>query len=172
MASNTPDFDFIVKKIRNKTFGIFDTVSPEKGSQSSSVFYGVSLPGSRFRIYILTHQKDEKIRNIKHNPCISFVIPLCHRFFCFLPFSTIYFQSNAEIIPYVDPEAQIIFKKNRILRKVLSDACNSDEKGDLMFIRLKPRRKVLIYKLGFNLRSLLRNFERDHYIIQIPSEKY
>lgn len=172
MTKTTPSYDFIVKKIRNKTFGLLDTVSPEEGSKTSGVSYGVSPPESRLRIYILTNQNDVKLRNIKHHPRISFSIPLCHRFICFLPFSTVYFESNGEIIPHNDPEAQTVFKESRILRKVLKDAMNLYGKENLVFIRLKPTKKALLYRPGLSFRSLFQYNERTYDVIKIPENNY
>ncbi len=172
MTKTKPSFDFILKKIRNKTFGLLDTVSPEGESQTSGVLYGVSPPESKFRIYILTNHNDIKLRKIKDTPQISFTIPFCHHFVCFLPFSTVYFESNAEIVTYNNPEAQKVFKKNSKLRTVLKDVMNSNEKENLVFIRLKPTKRALLYKPGLSFRSLVRNKERIYDIIKIPEDKY
>jgi hypothetical protein len=171
MTKTAPSFDFIVEKIRKRAYGLLETVSPEEGPITSSVLYGVSPPNSKFRIYILTYQTDVKFRNIKHSSQISFTIPLCHRFICLLPFAAVYFDSNAEFIPFNDPEAQHIFQENRQLKKELKEilSLTEIERG---FIRLKPTKKVLLYKPGLSLRSVLKQNEQTYAIIKIPESHY
>ncbi|MFX1285053.1 MAG: hypothetical protein ACFFB5_15430 [Promethearchaeota archaeon] len=172
MTKSIPNFEFIANKIRNQTFGLLDIISPEGETQTSGVSYGVSPPESKFGIYILSNQNDLNFKKIKGNPRISFSIPLCHRFICFLPFSTVYFESKAEIIPYNNSEAQKIFRKTRKLRTMLKEAIKLNEEKGLIFIRLKPSKRVLLYRPSLSFRSLLRKNERTYDIIKIPEDKY
>ena len=171
MTKTAPSFDIIVKKIRTKVYGLLDTASPEGGSKTSGVLYGVSPPNSKFRIYILTNQHDVKLRNIQQTQQISFTIPLYHRFICFLPFDSVYFESNAEIIPYNDPEAQQVFQENHQLKKELKDVIALTE-NEKRFIRLKPTKKVLLYKPGLNIRSMVKKDGKTFVIIKIPEAQY
>ncbi len=171
MTKAVPRFDFVVKQIRRKIYGLLETVSPEGESKTSGVLYGVSPPDSKFRIFVLTYQNDVKLRNIRHTPQTSFTIPLCHRLICFLPFTTVYFKSNAEIIPINDPEALQVFQETRQLKKELKDVMASTE-NETGFIRLKPTKKVLLYKPGLSFRSLVQKNERTYAVIKIPENLY
>lgn len=172
LTENFHSFDYIEKQIRNKTFGILSTVSPKFKPQSSGILYSVSLPNSKFALYVITSQNYVKVRNIRKNPNVSFVIPFPHYFLRFVPSSTVYFQGTAEILPINHLKAQKSFSQKRFLRKILNDFSRSSEHEEMVFIRIKPKRKICVYGLGFTIRQLRKEHVGRDYSVTIPLEKY
>jgi general stress protein 26 len=80
-----PTFDFIEKQIRKKSFGINSTVTPKGHAHSTGIMYGVSLPEKKFALYSTSSETYKKVRNIKKNPHISFVVPFPHYYLRMIP---------------------------------------------------------------------------------------
>ncbi|MHA1717374.1 MAG: pyridoxamine 5'-phosphate oxidase family protein, partial [Promethearchaeota archaeon] len=79
MNEKTPlNFKQVVERLRKKTFGILTTISKDGHPHSTGILYGVSPPGSKFSIYVLTRKSYRKVKNIESNPKVSFVIPFPH----------------------------------------------------------------------------------------------
>ena len=91
-------FSYIEKQIRKKTFGVLGTVSPKWWAHTSGILYGVSSPESSFEIYVMIDKSFKKVRNIKNNPQVSFLIPYPHYYLRMIPSSTVQFQGIAEFI--------------------------------------------------------------------------
>jgi len=126
-------------------------VSPKSKSQSTGILYGVSLPKGKFTLYVSPSQNYVNVRNIRKNPNVSLVIPFPFYFLLFVPSSTVYFQGTAEILPTNHIEAYKNFSQKRFLRMMLKDVNRSGEKEKMVFIRIKPNRKIFVYGLGFSI---------------------
>jgi hypothetical protein len=158
----------VLKKIKQKNFGILSTVSSENWVQSSGVLYGVSNSISNPHFYIMTEKNSKKVQNILLNNKISFLIPFPKRLFSFIPSPTAAFQGKAEILSYDNPEAIEIFKKSRILKMELFNLEKPEENENIVFIKLIPRKKIICYALGLSLLTYLTNPYDSNYSVNLP----
>ncbi|MHA1332438.1 MAG: pyridoxamine 5'-phosphate oxidase family protein [Candidatus Hodarchaeales archaeon] len=168
MSKNIKTFEFVRKQISKKTFGILGSVTFDGRSHSTGVLYGVSDPKDEYSLYILTNQSYKKVNNITNNPNVSFVIPFPHHFFRFVPSSCVQFQGKAQIVEYEDTRAQSTFQKKRILRMILQQAEGQTSTTKLLFIKIKPNKKIFCYGLGLNLLELRKNPTNARYYVTIP----
>ncbi len=163
-------FEFVEKQLRKRTFGILSTADSEGRPHSTGVLYGISAE-PKFLFFILTVKNYKKVRNIKTNPHVSFVVPFPHYYLRFVPDSTVQIQGIAEIVPFNDPEAQKAFSQKRILKMMLEQSYKSDIRDELVFIKIKPNRKIFCYGLGVGIMELQKNVERGGYTVTIPEER-
>ncbi len=173
MKTSTPNFEFIESEIRKKTFGVLSTIDQNGYSHSTGIIYGVSSPESKFSLYILTENSYKKVKNIKNNNSISFVIPFPHHLLRFVPSSCVQFQGTGKIIPFTNTEAQHAFQNSsKILKLNLQQAnqLNSKEQKSV-FIKITPNSKLFCYGLGYSLMKLRKNVEIGSYSVIIPSER-
>ncbi len=171
--SSTPDFEFVEQEIRKKTFGILSTIDQNGKSHSTGIIYSVSLPESKFSLYILTENNYKKVQNIKNNNSVSFVIPFPHHLLRFVPSSCIQFQGTAEVIPFTDINAQRVFLNGpKILRLNIEQANKlASDKQTAVFVKIIPNSKLFCYGLGYSLMTLRKNIEAGSYYVIIPPER-
>ncbi|UCE14932.1 MAG: pyridoxamine 5'-phosphate oxidase family protein [Candidatus Heimdallarchaeota archaeon] len=170
MYKSNFDFSFIEKKIRTKTFGILTTLNKDGTPHSTGVLYGVSPPSSAFSLIFFTSKKYKKVRNIKRNPNVSFVIPFSHSFLRFTPSKTVTFNGKAELISLNDCEIRTIFSRKRILRLIITQSQTEDQES-FTFVRIIPNPKVLCYGLGINVLKLRKGHRHGGYSVIIPKER-
>ncbi|MFX0015859.1 MAG: pyridoxamine 5'-phosphate oxidase family protein [Promethearchaeota archaeon] len=163
-------FSFIEKKIRTKTFGILTTLNKDGTPHSTGVLYGVSPPSSAFSLIFYTSKKYKKVRNIKRNPNVSFVIPFSHPFLHFTPSKTVTFNGKAELVSLNDNETRLIFSKKRILKLIMKQS-QIEEQESLTFIRIKPNPRVLCYGVGISVLKLRKGHKYGGYSVIIPQER-
>jgi hypothetical protein len=166
MPRKPRDFRFIEEQLRKMTFGVLSTLNPGGSLQTTGILYGVSPPGAGLRLYLLTDQSYLKVRNILKNPEVSFLVPFPHHFLRFVPASCISFPGTAEIVPEDDPEARGAFQASRILRMNLEEISNME---NAVFIKIRPKRRMHCYGVGFGLMELMRDAAGAGYSVEVPS---
>ncbi len=168
-----PNFEFIEKEIKKKSFGIISTIDKNSHSHSTGIIYGIAPSNSKFALYVLTDKNYKKVKNIEINNSISFVIPFPHHILRFVPASCVQFQGTAQIVPFSDKEAQESFRNgSKILKMNLKQVSKrSDREEEVVFIKIIPNEKLFCYGLGFNLMELRKNIESGSYIVRIPHER-
>lgn len=168
----TPNFEFIEKEIRKKTFGIISTIDKNGHSHSTGVVYGVAPISSEFSLYILTDKNYKKVKNLENNNSISFVIPFPHHILRFVPASCVQFQGTAKIVPFSDKEAQESFRgDSKILKMNLQQVRNMPNKGEgAVFIKVIPNKKLFCYGVGIGIMKLRKNVESGSYFVKIPDK--
>jgi general stress protein 26 len=166
-------FEFVENKMRKKTFGILSTIDQNGNSHSTGIIYAVAPPDSKFALYVLTDKNYKKVKNIKNNSSISFVIPFPHYILRFAPASCIQFQGTAKILPFDNEVAQESFRSgSKILGMNLKEIDNiGKDAGEAVFIEVIPNKKLYCYGLGINLLELRKNIESESYIVRIPDER-
>ncbi|MHA1228458.1 MAG: hypothetical protein ACTSPV_17155, partial [Candidatus Hodarchaeales archaeon] len=75
---------------------------------------------------------------------------------------------KAQIVEYEDTRAQSTFQKKRILRMILQQAEGQTSTTKLLFIKIKPNKKIFCYGLGLNLLELRKNPTNARYYVTIP----
>jgi general stress protein 26 len=162
-----PAFDFIEKQIRKKSFGVISTVTPKGHAHSTGIIYGVSLPEKKFALYSISNEMYKKVRNIKKNPHISFVVPFPHDD-QMIPQNVVQFQAQAEILPIDNPEAQDVFHQNEGLKRNLEPAGTVP---GMIFIKMTPNQKIHVFGLGVSLREIEEDVLSAMYSVTIPKER-
>ncbi|MHA1924304.1 MAG: pyridoxamine 5'-phosphate oxidase family protein [Candidatus Thorarchaeota archaeon] len=162
-------FDFIEKEVRRKTFGVLSAVDAKGRPHSTGILYGVSPPKSKFALYILTEEGYAKVRHIKRNPNVSLVVTFPHYYIRFAPAGYVMFRGTAELVPFIDSEAQWAFSQKRILRMIQGIDPEILEKA--VFIKLNPEPTVFCYGVGIGIIKLRREHIESDYKVTIPSER-
>ncbi len=162
------DFDFVEREIRKKTFGVLSTIDSKGRPHSTGILFGLSSPDEPFRIYMLASKDYQKVKNIQRDPRVSFVITFPHFYVRFAPASYVMFRGVAEIIPFEDGSAKRAFQAKRILRMNLNSGY--DEK-DIVFISVKPERRVVCYGLGYSIMDLRNQHTGADYRVFIPEDR-
>ena len=170
MSKNQFTFSFVEKQIRKKTFGVLTTINKDGTPHTTGILYGVSPPSSKFALYFLTSIKYKKIRNIKQNPNISFLIPFPHYYIRFAPSATVTLLGKADLITLEEDMIQDIFSKKRILRLIIKKM-KEEKPESITFVRIKPKPKVLCHSLGFNIFKLRGSHTQAGYSVMIPQER-
>ncbi len=161
-------FVFIEKQIRKKTFGILTTLNQDGTPHTTGILYAVSAPPSQFSLYFLTSKKYKKVRNIKKNPQVSFIIPFPHYCLRFLPSGTVTFYGKAKLIPLDTPEISELFQSKRILR-LISMEVKQGTNESLTFLKMTPNPKVLCFGVGISAMKLRKNHAKGAYSVIIPN---
>ena len=170
MPQKRLDFSFIETKIREKTFGILNTLNPEGKPHSTGILYGVSNPAQPFAIYILTSRNYRKTKNILNNNHVSFIIPYPHNYLRFVPSGTITINGKAEILTVNNREIITVFERKRILRLIIKDI-DFETNEEYVFIEIIPDPRILCYGVGFNIFQLRGSHETGGYSVRIPVER-
>lgn len=171
MTDDPQTFDFIEKQIRKKTFGVLTTINPDCTPHSTGILYGVAPAGNPFRLYIITSKGYKKTRNIEKNNDVSLVITYPHHYIRFAPASYVSLSGEAEIIPIIDPVGQEALESKYILKKITAEYEGFEETVDIVFIRLKPNRRVFCYGLGIGTMKLRNSHEKGSYTVTIPEDR-
>ena len=170
MNENRFDFSFVEKQIRKKTFGILTTLNKDGTPHTTGILYGVSPPSSEFVLFCLTSKKYKKVKNIKRNPNISFLIPFPHYYIRFAPASTVMFNGICDFLPVDNPVVKEIFSKKRILRLINNQIQRGDQEN-MTFLRIKPKAKVLCHGLGMNVFKMRKGHAKGGYSVKIPETR-
>jgi pyridoxine/pyridoxamine 5'-phosphate oxidase len=168
-GKSTFTFEFVERQLRKRTFGILSTADSRGRPHSTGVLYGISA--ERFLFFILTAKNYKKVRNIEANPYVSLAVPFPHYYLRFIPDSTVQIQGAAEIVPFEDIEAQKAFSQKRILKMMLERSRRLNIKDKLVFIKIKPHRKIFCYGLGMGIMELRKNLESGEYTVTIPEDR-
>ena len=163
-------FEMVEKKVRKKNFGVLSTIGPSARVQSSAVQYAVSTRKSGFALYVLTDRTYVKVRNIKQNPKVSFVIPFPHHILRFIPAPTVSFQGTADILPFDDPLARDAYS-SRSQKRMIRFTEGSKHRETAVFLRLTPIGKLTCFGLGIKLTVMMKEPASALYAVQLPSER-
>ena len=105
-------FSYIDKQLRKRSFGIISTITPQGRPHSVGVVYAVAPLNLPFSLYLISSPTSKKVRNIRSNQNVSFVVPCPHYLIRPIPPSCIQFQGKAELIPSEDPFANEVFQSS------------------------------------------------------------
>ena len=162
-------FDLIEEYTRQKTFGLLSTVSKKNRPHQTGTLYEVSPPESKFALFIPSSEKTAKIRNIRNNSEVSFIIPFPHNYFRFVPSSTITYRGKAELTTIEDADVQRAFSAKRILRYNLK--ADPELLKELVIIKINPESTVFCFGIGISLLTLARSHTHSTYKVKIPPER-
>ena len=162
-------FEKIEREIRKKTFGIISTVDSKNRPHSTGIIFAISAPEDEFAIYVVTLEKSAKVKNIRQNPHVCFVITFPHHYLRFIPASTVMFRGTAELLPLDDDGAQRAFAQ-KYMTKANLDVDSEVLKGSVV-IKIRPYRTVYVYGVGIGLNAMRKDPTSARYKVTIPSER-
>jgi len=162
-------FEFLEKEVRKKTFGILTAIDSKQRPHSTGMLYGVSPPESKFALYMLTDDGYAKVRHIRRNPNVSFVVIFPHYYIRFAPASYVMFRGAAELVPLDDSDAQWAFSQKRILR--MSQRVEPELLKRALFIKMNPEATVFCYGVGIGIMELRNELNEGGYKVVIPSDR-
>lgn len=142
-------FSYVEEHLRKRHFGILGTVSSDGHPHAAGVVYAMPLEDQQpFCLYLISRPVLKKVRNIRSNPHVSFVVPFPHYLFRMVPPACIQFQAKAEIVSINDQIAAKAFDSSIVLRRSMT---HSKVLGESVFIRLIPDRKIFCFGIGANI---------------------
>ena len=170
-SRNEIPLELIDKYIRKAFFGMLGTVSPKNRPHVAGVAYGVSEKDQPLVLYVVTRENTAKVRNIRHDNHVSFLIPFTRRILRFLPPPVIHFQGTAELLPFSSSEARTAFRRRLALRTALAQAETNHQTDPSVFIKIRPDRKIFSFALGlkpWDLLKLRKNARMGQQVSYIP----
>lgn len=162
-------FDFIEKEVRKKTFGVLTAIDSKGRPHSTGILYGVSPPESKFALYILTMDGYAKVRHIRRNPNVSLVVTFPHYYIRFAPASYVMFRGTAELVPFIDSDAQWAFSQKRVLR--MNQGIDPEILERALFIKMNPEPTVFCYGVGIGIMKLRSELGAGDYKVTIPANR-
>ena len=163
-------FNFIEEKVRKKSFGVLTTIDSKGRPHSTGIIYAVSHPEKPIALYSMPGSQYAKVRNIKRNPNVSFVVTFPHYWIRFAPASYAMFRGTAEILPDNDVDGRWAMSQSRIGRMNLQTDAD-DQGGEFVYIKLIPEPTVFCYGLGYGLMELRGNHTEASYKVTIPADR-
>ena len=163
-------FEEVYRELRRHTFGTLSTIDSKNRSHSVGLIYAVSDQELPLQIYAMTQMKTRKVKNIKANPNVSFVVPCPRKLLSMVPPSCIQFQGIAEILPITDQTAAKAFKSSYLLRMMLNKADDVDTAnlGEPCYIEIKPDPVLYTYGLGLSVWQLYKHIENADSKVKVP----
>lgn len=163
-----------MKELRRRSFGILGTVSRDGRPHATGVAYVASAIGKPLAMYVVTDTGTKKVRNITHNPNVSFVIPIPRTLMTMVPMSCIQFQGKARILAAGDTGAVESLKSTRIGRMMLGTAteANKEDTGGkpVCFIVITPDSVIHTYGIGMSLLQMRRSMGQARGKVEVPAE--
>ena len=161
-------FEYIEKQLRKKRFGVISTIDSKGRPHLTGTIYAIALEPHPFHFYMLTDAKYRKVKNIEANPNVAFMVTYPHYWLRFVPASVVYFQGKADILPLDDSIGREAFSQSRMTRKNLE---TEYEDGELVFIRIKPPKKLNVYGVGIPIMKMRGDHTNVRYKVTVPEEK-
>ncbi len=159
-------FEYIEKQLRKKSFGVISTIDSKGRPHSTGVIYTIAPKPNPFHFYILTGAEYRKTKYIEANPNVAFMITFPHYWLRFVPANVVHFQGKADILPFEDSIGKESFMQNRISRMNL----NTETDDEIIFIRIKPSKKLNVYGLGIPLMQMRGDHANAGYKVEIPED--
>ena len=125
---------------------------------------GILYAAVGFDLYLLIGDDTVKARNIRANPRVAISIPV--RTFPFAPPMAVQYQGSAELLPVDHPEIVPLLQAGR-LKKITG--MGALQTPGVVFVRVRPGRRITSYGLGMSVFSLLRDLARGARSVEVPS---
>jgi general stress protein 26 len=164
--------ELVLAQLRKQHFTALATVGDDGVPHSAGVSYGVSEPGDRLAIYVMTRRHLLKARHIAHNARVSLVVPVARRFLWFLPPATIQLHGRAEILDWTDAADTRVFARFWLGRRILAAYRTSHRRGEtrVCFLKITPEPVVRTYMVGYSIWEVRRDMEAAAARVAIPPE--
>ncbi len=163
----TPSFEFVEEQMRKKDFGFLTVIDSKNRPHTTGILYGLAPKEQPFAVYILTGKNYMKTKYASKNPNVSFAIPFPHYWLRFVPSNTVQFQGTAEILPLTDEIAIETFQSRKMLKMNLE----SDYEGEMVFIRITPRKKIWVFGLGYSVMDMRSDHTAGSYTVYVPGDR-
>jgi hypothetical protein len=146
------DFAAIERALRRRTFSTLSTLTEQGRPHATGVVYAVSPAGEPLHLYVTTRTTTRKVRNVRANPDVAFVVPVPRRLAPGFPPRAIQFQGTASVVAGSDEGAIRAFSSSWFLRRILTaERRIVVQGGELCFLRVRPDSTVFTYGMGMSL---------------------
>jgi len=152
--SDRPAFDadrqlrVIGRAIARHSFCVLATSSSSNRPHAVGILYAAV----GFDLYLLIGADTVKARNLRENPRVAISIPV--RTFPMAPPMAVQYQGSAELLAVDDPEITALLREGR-LKKITG--LGALKAPGVVFVRVRPGRRIASYGLGMSLLSLMRD---------------
>ena len=163
-------FEFVEKKVRKKSFGVWTTIDSKGRPHSTGIIYAVGSPDKPFALYSIVGENYAKVRNIKRNANVSLVVTFPHYWIRFAPASYVMFRGTAEILPDNDVDGRWTMSQTRIGRMNLQTEAE-DIGADLAYIKITPEPTVFCHGVGIGVMELRGDPANAAYKVTIPEDR-
>ena len=165
-------FGYVEKELRKKNFGILTTITPQGRPHSAGVVYGLAPVNQPFALYLVSRPVLKKVRNLKNNPNVSFVVPFPRLLFRMIPPACIQFQGKAEIISFSNQIALKAFRGSIVLRRCIQHSIGL---GESIFIKVVPDNKIFCFGVGADIWDFLLPSKRENIrnlYVTVPQDRF
>jgi hypothetical protein len=151
---------------------VLSTVDESGRPQSAGVSYGLSPPGQRLALYVMTRIHLAKARNIARNPRVAVVVPVSRRLLWFFPPATIQLQGAADILVWDDEAGMAVFRDFWLGRRILKAYAAMRRRGEtrICLLRIVPDPLIHTYMVGRGLWEISRDMEAGAGASTVPVE--
>ena len=166
-------FNDVERELRWNNFGTLSTIDADGRPSSVGLLYAISTPRSPFRVYVMSQARTRKVRNIKANPNVSFVVPCRRRLLWVVPPNCIQFQGIAEVLAADDAAGRSAFEGSYLMRMMLKKASQVDTGalGEPCFICIRPNPVIHTYGLGLSAWQLYMHIEEAGSRVKVPANR-
>jgi len=162
-------FADVEKELRKKIFGIINTVDTKGRPHSTGIIFGLSAPGDPVAFYVVTQRTAAKVRYIKKNPNVSFIVTFPHHYLRFIPDSTVMVRGKADLLSLDDECFRRAFEQKKMLKMNLQ--MDPETMAQAVVIRIIPDRTVFCYGIGIGLNEMRKDPTQARYKVTIPEER-
>jgi hypothetical protein len=124
---------------------------------------GILYAAVGFDLYLLIGGDTVKARNIRENPRVAISIPV--RTFPMAPPMAVQYQGTAELLAVDDPEITALLRAGR-LKKIT--AMGALEAPGVVFLRVRPGRRIASYGIGVSPLTLMRDLTCGARSVELP----
>jgi hypothetical protein len=149
----------VVRAIARHSFCVLATSSAANRPHAVGILYAAV----GFDLCLLIGGDTIKARNIRENPRVSISIPV--RTFPMAPPMAVQYQGTAELLAVDDPEIAALLQAGK-LKKITG--LGALKAPGVVFVRVRPGRRIASYGIGMSLFSLLRDLTLGARSVEVP----
>jgi uncharacterized protein YhbP (UPF0306 family) len=124
---------------------------------------GILYAAVGFDLYLLMGGDTVKARNIRQNPRVAISIPV--RTILMAPPMAVQYQGRAVVLAVDDPEIAALLRAGR-LKKITG--LGALETPGVVFVRVRPGRRITSYGIGMSVFTLMRDLTRGARSVEVP----
>jgi hypothetical protein len=148
------------KAIAKHSFCVLATSSAANRPHAVGLLYAAV----DFDLYFLIGTTTVKARNLGENPQVAVCIPV--RKYPVGPPMAVQFQGTAQLLAPDDPGIVPLLQAGRL--KKIAGYSDIATRSDVVFVRVRPNRRISTYGLGMSLRQLMRDVSQGARSIKLP----
>jgi hypothetical protein len=147
------------RAIARRSFCILATSSSANRPHAVGLLYAAD----DLDLYLLIGGDTVKARNLRENPRVAVCIPV--RTFPFAPPMAVQYQATAQLLAVDDPQIVALLQAGKLKKITGLGALRTP---GVVFVRVRPGRRITTYGLGMSVFTLLRDLARGARSVQVP----